>query len=149
MLGGSDACHCCFCSPCVIPSPPAFLVGSFAAHLAKNSKWFKLYGQFWQLLRDISLWQCPQYLENKINVNTRDDPCEILPLCIMQVTIMAIIALIETRQDHSVHCRELEDAIQTQGGFLMLTVILHVCLVQFRYLCTCRHHTLLGSLLYM
>ena len=138
MLGGSDACHHCFYSPCVVHSPPAFLVGSFATHLANNSKRFKLFRQFWQLLRDIGIWQHPQHLANKTKITTRDDPHEILPLCIIQVStcIIANIAL-RYMSRASVHCRRLEDNTLTQMGFRMVTTTHH--LAQFD-LFTRRHH---------
>ena len=140
VLGGSNACHHCFCSPCVILSPPVFLVGSCAPSLANNSDQFKLYRQFWKLLRDTGLWQYPQYLE--MQITARDDPHEFPPLCIIQVNITAIITLRYTTRP-SVHCRKLQDATLTLRGFPMSTIVPH--LVHFRYPCTCRHHSSLAS----
>ena len=132
VLGGSNACHHCFCSPCVVQSPPAFLVGSSAAHLVNNSKRFKLYRQFWQLLKDIGTWQHPEYLSNKLKITTRDDPREILPLCIVQVSTCIIVNIaLRYMSRPSVHCRRLEDDTLTQMVFRMLTTTRHLAQFDF------------------
>ena len=46
VLGGSNACQHCFCSPHIVQNPPAFLLRCLAAHLANNSKQFELHSWF-------------------------------------------------------------------------------------------------------
>ena len=42
-LDGLGRCPHCFCNPCVIASPPTFLVGSATAHIRNAHKRFPLY----------------------------------------------------------------------------------------------------------
>ena len=79
LLGGSNSCQHCFCSPHIIQNPPAFLLRCLAARLANNSEQFELHSQFRKLLRDIGLWQHPGHLQNKTKFTTKDDPSEIFP----------------------------------------------------------------------
>ena len=79
MLGGSNACQHCFCSPHIIQNPPAFLLRCLAACLANISKQFERYSRFWKLLRDIGIWQHLCHLQNKTKFTTKDDPKKIFP----------------------------------------------------------------------
>lgn len=91
VLGGNDACDHCFCFPCIIRNPPAFLVGSSAANITNNSKRFKLYRKFWKELKKRGLWERPEYLDKKRKKTSIDDPREILPPCVIQVSFKATI----------------------------------------------------------
>lgn len=82
---GVEPCPHCLSSPCVIEQPPNFLTGSAAPALGNISKRFSLYRKFWQLLKEIGLWQCETYLQRKGARTARDDPREIIPKCVVMV----------------------------------------------------------------
>ncbi|KAL5516910.1 hypothetical protein EMCRGX_G002354 [Ephydatia muelleri] len=56
--------HCLF-GPCIIRRPPVFLTGRAVPSLANDRKRYKLYQQFWKLLKDLGLWDHPTYLARK------------------------------------------------------------------------------------
>ena len=76
--------HCLF-GPCIIQRPPVFLTGRAAPSLANDRKRFRLYQQFWQLLRDLGLWDHPTYLGRKGLVTHPSDRREIMPICVQNV----------------------------------------------------------------
>ena len=58
VLDGSQdepSCPHCLFGPCIIRRPPVFLTGSAIPSLANDRKRFKLFQQFWQLLKDLRL----------------------------------------------------------------------------------------------
>lgn len=91
VLGGYEACDQCFCAPCIIYNPPPFLVGSSVANITNNSKRFKLYRKFWKELKKRGMWEHPEYLERKRKKTSIDDPREILPPCVIQVSFKTTI----------------------------------------------------------
>ena len=64
---------------------PDFLVGSCSPHEQNWEKRYKLYKKFWQLLKQLCLWEYPLYKRRKCEVTANDDPQEILPKCIVDV----------------------------------------------------------------
>ena len=115
----------CFCSSWITQNPPAFLVGSTAAHLANSCECFKLYRQFWKLLRHRHT-AASMLSENKTKTMTKVDSREILPQCITQVSPVAIIAF-------GIHGKTILQCIyygklnqktdKPKGGVLLLTII--------------------------
>ena len=87
--GEEECCPHCLCVPCVIAMPPAFLTGSAAPALGNMTKRFALYRKFWQLLKELGLWQHDTYLQRKGARTARDDPREIIPHCIVTVRNMS------------------------------------------------------------
>ena len=83
-----EQCPYCLCVPCIIVQPPSFLTGSAASSLGNISKRFALYRKFWQLLKELRLWQCDVYLQRKSVRTSTDDPREIIPECIVKVRII-------------------------------------------------------------
>ena len=79
------SCPHCLCAPCVIAKPPSFLAGSAMPALGNMTKRFSLYRKFWQLLKELGLWQCETYLQRKEARTARDDPREIIPECVVTV----------------------------------------------------------------
>ena len=82
---GVNPCPHCLCTPCVISQPPNFLIGSAAPALGNVSKRFYLYRKFWQMLKEVGLWECDTYIERKSVHTRRDDPREIMPECVVKV----------------------------------------------------------------
>ena len=56
-IDGPERCPHCFCSPCVVALPPAFLVGSVPPNLRNAHKIYPLYRKFWRVCRDIGVWK--------------------------------------------------------------------------------------------
>eukprot|EP00731_Ephydatia_muelleri_P017073 Em0010g171a len=73
--------HCLF-GPCIIRRPPVFLTGRAVPSLANDRKRYKLYQQFWKLLKDLGLWDHPTYLARKGLVTHPLDRREIMPKCV-------------------------------------------------------------------
>ena len=84
--GEDERCPYCLCNPCIIAQPPNFLRGSAAAHVRNRAKRYKLYHKFWQLLSDVGLWYHPEYLARKEATSERDDPRELMPECVKEVS---------------------------------------------------------------
>ena len=76
--------HCLF-GPCIIRRPPVFLTGRAVPSLANDRKQYKLYQQFWKLLKDLGLWDHPTYLARKGLVTHPLDRREIMPKCVQNV----------------------------------------------------------------
>ncbi|KAL5472993.1 hypothetical protein EMCRGX_G027433 [Ephydatia muelleri] len=76
--------HCLF-GPCIIRRPPVFLTGRAVPSLANDRKWYKLYQQFWKLVKDLGLWDHPTYLARKGLVTHPLDRREIMPKCVQNV----------------------------------------------------------------
>ena len=76
--------HCLF-GPCIICRPPVFLSGRAAPSLANDRKRYRLYLQFWQVLRDLGLWNHPTYLMRKGLVTHPSDRREIMPKYVQNV----------------------------------------------------------------
>lgn len=70
--------------------PPEFLEGSCDAHPANDEKRHRLYRLFWCLLTDMCFFRDPEYLRRKEGRTVRDDRREILPMCIVEVTVMLL-----------------------------------------------------------
>ena len=87
ILGGEHPCDHCKCTPCVIELPPDFLVGASAAHIRNKYKRYPLYRQFWSFFEAIGLWRHPEYLQKKEQTTVRDDQREILPSCVVKVSV--------------------------------------------------------------
>ena len=86
-LRGEGHCSHCLCAPCVIEQPPDFLVGSCDPHPANSEKRHNLYRDFWRLLRDLCVWNDQEYSRRKETRTVRDDRREIMPTCIIMVSI--------------------------------------------------------------
>ena len=71
--------------PCIIRRPPVFLTGRAVPSLANDRKRYKLYQQFWKLLKDLGLWDHPTYLARKGLVTHPLDRREIMPKCVQNV----------------------------------------------------------------
>ena len=91
--GSQDEPSCPYClfGPCIIHRPPVFLTGRAAPSLAHDRKRFILYQQFWQLLKDLGLWDHPTYLERKGLVTHPSDRREIMPKCVQNVNNSACL----------------------------------------------------------
>ena len=63
ILDGGSRCPHCFCRPCIIASPPVFLVGSASADARNAHKHFPLYRKFWRVLNELGMWRHEEYLE--------------------------------------------------------------------------------------
>jgi hypothetical protein len=59
----------------------SWLRGSAAPSLANNTKRYKLYKQFWKLLKQLGLWSHPVYASRKSLLTTLQDPREVMPEC--------------------------------------------------------------------
>ena len=77
--------HCLF-SPCIISSPPSFVTGQSGAHPRNNQHRYRLYRLFWKTLKELGLWRNQLYLARKRQVTHEDDPREIIPLCVVNVS---------------------------------------------------------------
>ena len=55
VLDGSSRCPHCFSRPCIIMSPPAFLIGSASPDARNPHKGFSLYRKFWRVLHDLGM----------------------------------------------------------------------------------------------
>ena len=73
VLRAVNHCQFCLCAPCVIASPPDFLMGSSDPHPANSEKRHRLYRLFWRFLRNVGLWQDEEYLARKAQRTVRDD----------------------------------------------------------------------------
>ena len=85
MLNGTPnepCCPHCLFGPCIIRRPPVFLTGRAVPSLANDRKRYKLYQQFWKLLKDLGLWDHPTYLARKGLVTHPLDRREIMPKCV-------------------------------------------------------------------
>ena len=65
VLNGASRCPHCFCGPCIVASPPAFLVGTAPAESRNAYKRFPLYRKFWRVFDDLGVWRHVEYLERK------------------------------------------------------------------------------------
>ncbi|KAL5464083.1 hypothetical protein EMCRGX_G033043 [Ephydatia muelleri] len=65
---------------CLGPALSTVLTGRAAPSLANDRKRFKLYQQFWQLLKELGLWDHPTYLARKGLVTHPSDRREIMPI---------------------------------------------------------------------
>ena len=99
----------------MITNPPNFLRGSARAHVGNRSKRFKLYHKFWQLLGDVGLWYHPEYLTRKQARTDRDDPREVMPECVIHVSILSEISV--GIKHLSLRSRRLGEDIPTQTGW--------------------------------
>lgn len=84
---GSTHCSDCLCCPCLVAQPPDFLVGSAGPHAANDEKRYRLYRLFWALLNKLGVWGDDVYLEKKQRRTSIYDKREIIPLCIVRVSI--------------------------------------------------------------
>ena len=89
-----ECCPHCLCNSCIIARPPDFLTGSATPALSNMRKRYTLYRKFWQLLKEIGLWQCERYLQRKQGRTARDDPREIIPQCIIMVCILLCVLVL-------------------------------------------------------
>jgi hypothetical protein len=64
------------------------LRGTCDPHPANANKRHGLYRQFWRLLKDLGLWRDPEYLSRKETRTTRADRREVMPLCILKVSLI-------------------------------------------------------------
>ena len=86
ILDGGSRCLYCFCRPCIIASPPAFLVGCASADARNAHKRLPLYRKFWRVLNELGVWRHEEYLERKALRTTTDDVQEIMPeSCVLNV----------------------------------------------------------------
>ena len=76
---------------CILCRPPVFLTGRAAPFLANDGKRFILYQQFWQLLKDLVLWDHPTCLARKGLVTHPSDRREIMPKCVQNVNNSAYL----------------------------------------------------------
>ena len=79
-------CPHCLCAPCVIALPPDWLRGQCDPHDANAEKRCLFYRKFWGLLRDLGLWDDPEYVRRKERRTARDDRREIMPNCVIIVS---------------------------------------------------------------
>ena len=87
LLRGHNHCQHCLCSPCVIALPPDFLRGSCGPHPANDGKRHRLYRMFWGLLNTLGVWKDEEYLQRKKTQTVRDDKRDIIPKCIITVSV--------------------------------------------------------------
>ena len=90
VLHGLNACGECLCAPCVIVAPPSYLKGSCGPHPANDNKSWELYNIFWGTLKDLGLWKAEEYLRKKTESSRVADRREIIPKCIIQVTMCLV-----------------------------------------------------------
>lgn len=86
VLRGEGYCPNCFCAPCVVVLPPAFLRGSCSPHPANDEKRYRLYRLYWRVLSDLRVWCDEEYLERKAARTSISDRREIIPNCVTTVT---------------------------------------------------------------
>ena len=88
VLNGASRCPHCFWGPCIVASPPAFLVGTAPAKSRNSHKCFPLYRKFWRVLDDLGVWRHVEYLERKALQTSTDDVREIMPECVLNVRML-------------------------------------------------------------
>ncbi len=93
--GLEECCPHCLCGPCVIALPPDFLIGACGAHPANDEKRHRLYRKFWRLLQDVGLWGHEEYLQRKERRTVRHDRRDIMPKCVIEVSISTVFVIIE------------------------------------------------------
>jgi hypothetical protein len=83
------------CAPCVILLPPDFLRGSCSQHPANYiyGKRERLYKMFWRLLSDLGVWGDEGYLIRKEARTTAHKRCEMLPRCVITVSMQIVYAV--------------------------------------------------------
>ena len=126
MLNGTPnepCCPHCLFGPCIIRRPPVFLTGRAVPSLAYDRKRYKLYQQFWKLLKDLGLWDHPTYLARKGLVTHPLDRREIMPKCVQNVNDPTFV--LESVLIISLLYRKSEAGIQIQWAFLTLTTDHH------------------------
>ena len=85
-LQGEGHCIHCLFLPCIVSRPPSFVTGQSGPHARNNQHRYRLYRCFWKVLKELGLWRNPQYLSRKCRVTHEDDPREIIPLCVVNVS---------------------------------------------------------------
>ena len=75
----------------MIALPPDFLRGSCSPHPANAEKRHMLYCKFWRLLKDMGVWRDEEYVRRKQEKTEKDDRREIIPQCIIMVSVTVII----------------------------------------------------------
>ena len=87
VLNGVSRYPHCFCGPCIIASPPAFLVGTAPAESRNAHERFQIYREFWRVLDDLGVRRHVKYLERKAVRTSSDDVDvrEIMPECVLNV----------------------------------------------------------------
>ena len=85
-LQGEGSCVYCLFSPCIICRPPSFVKGQSGPHARNAQHRYRLYRHFWKALKDLGLWKCEQYLSRKCLITHKDDPREIIPVCVVNVS---------------------------------------------------------------
>ena len=91
ILRGPNHCPKCFCAPCMIQRPPDFLRGSCDPHPANAEKRHLLYKKFWRCLNTLGVWRDEEYLYRKEARTARDDRRDIIPDCILAVSLHALL----------------------------------------------------------
>ena len=136
MLNGTPnepCCPHCLFGPCIIRRPPVFLTGRAVPSLANDRKRYKLYQQFWKLLKDLGLWDHPTYLARKGLVTHPLDRREIMPKSVQNVNDPTFV--LESVLIISLLHRKSEAGIQIQWAFLTLTTDHHFCNKLFSIVC--------------
>ena len=87
VLHGKDHCPHCLCAPCVIAHPPEFLRGACGVHPANEGKRDRLYSMYWKVLSDLELWSDDEYLARKKKKKGKDTIRDIIPECIITVSL--------------------------------------------------------------
>ena len=76
----------------MIALPPDFLTGACGPHPANDEKRHRLYRKFWRLLQDVGLWGDEEYLRRKERQTVRHDKRDIMPKCVIVVSIILVTA---------------------------------------------------------
>ena len=92
---GRNSCPYCLCSPCVITMPPDFLRGACGPHPANGEKRYRLYRAFWGLLNTLGVWSDEEYLQRKEQRTVIMDKRDIIPKCIITVSMLQIVHIIK------------------------------------------------------
>lgn len=79
-LGGDGHCPHCLFAPCIVTTPPDFMTGQSGPHIRNNTHRYRLYRQFWKVLKELGLWNDSRYLDRKRAVTLVADPREIIPI---------------------------------------------------------------------
>lgn len=82
--------HCLF-SPCIVSTPPSFVTGQSGPHPCNNQHRYRLYRSFWKALKELGLWRNTEYLSRKSQITHQDDPREIIPVCVVNVSKKRIL----------------------------------------------------------
>ena len=85
-LNGDGCCIHCLFSPCIVSTPPSFVNGQSGPHARNNQHRYRLYRCFWKVLKELGLWRDSRYLARKRQVTLEDDPRELIPLCVVNVS---------------------------------------------------------------